>query len=268
MSEGLEMDLKYIKYEKEDHIARITLNRPDVLNALHPPATAELNAVWTDFRDDSHLWVAIIRGAGEKAFCVGDDLKYRVNVSDDNALRQSDVHPNYTPVNCFKPIIAEVNGYAMGGGLEIVLGCDIIIASDTARFGLPEARRGLLADAGGVIQITRRIPHHLAMGMILTGKLFSACEMYRMGLVNEVASPQDLSSVVERWVTDVLACSPHALQAAKQVVSETGQLHPKVAADQMEGLHRVRMLRESEDYLEGPRAFSEKRTPVWTNPKS
>ena len=186
------MVTEYIKYEKRGRTAFVTLNRPQALNSIHAPALAELRLIWQDFRDDPDLWVAIITGTGDKAFCVGADLKYRAEKEDENTLRRSDTHPEYGSVGCYKPIIAAVNGYAIGGGLELVLGCDIIIASRQARFGLPEARRGLLADAGGVIQLPRRIPYHMAMAMILTGRMFTADQAYQMGLVNEVVNGPDL----------------------------------------------------------------------------
>ena len=257
------MKTEFILYDKKDHLATITLNRPDVLNALHPPAVAELNMIWADFRDDPDLWVSIITGAGKRAFCVGDDLKYRASLADEETLRKSESYPNYTPINCYKPIIAAVNGYAVGGGLEVVLGCDIIIASEHAKFGLPEARRGLLADAGGVIQLPRRIPYHLAMGMILTGRMFSADEVYQFGLINQVVSADELLPTAIRWSEEILECSPLALQAAKQAVRKTVGLQPEAATDLIESLSCVRELRNSDDYTEGPQAFAEKRKPVW-----
>jgi enoyl-CoA hydratase/carnithine racemase len=257
------MKLEFIQYEKAEHLATITLNRPEVLNALHPPAVEELNWIWADFRDDPALWAAIITGSGERAFCVGDDLKYRATIADEETLRKSESHPNYTPVECYKPVIAAVNGYALGGGLEVVLGCDMIIASENAQFGLPEARRGLLADAGGVIKIPRRIPYHLAMGMIMTGRMISAREAHHFGLVNEVVAPDDLRSVAQGWADEVLACSPLALRAAKQVIHKTIDMPQEKATDMIESLPYVRKLRNSDDYIEGPKAFAEKRKPIW-----
>ena len=209
------------------------------------------------------MWAAIITGSGDRAFCVGDDLKYRANIADEETLRLSESHPIYTPLNCYKPIIAAVNGYAMGGGLEIVLGCDIIIASENAKFGMPEARRGLIADAGGVVNLPRRIPYHLAMGMILTGKTFTAGEIEQFGLINEVVPAEDLLPAALRWAADILECSPLAIQAAKQVILETIDLPKEDAEKMLKSFPNVRRLRQSQDYVEGPRAFSEKRKPVW-----
>ena len=148
-------------------------------------------------------------------------------------------------------------------GLEIALGCDIIVAAEHAQFGLPEARRGLLADAGGVIRLPRRIPHHLAMAMVLTGKFISAQEACRIGLVNEVVPMGDLAAAAERWAADILEFAPFSVQAAKQVIMRTIELPVAVAMSLVESFDAVRELRASEDYVEGPRAFAEKREPVW-----
>lgn len=254
---------EFIRYEKLGSIAYITLNRPEVLNALHPPAVAELNGIWNDFKEDPESLVAIVTGAGERAFCVGDDMKYRVQEVAEETLRRPQAHPNYTPIDCFKPVIAAVNGYALGGGFEVVLGCDIIIAADSARFGLPEARRGLLADAGGVVNLPRRVPYHFAMGMILTGKMFSAADMYRVGFVNEVTTAAELMPAAQRWAEEILECSPPALMAAKQVVHKTAGLPYETAVAQIESLSCVRALRDSDDFAEGSSAFVKKQAPTW-----
>jgi enoyl-CoA hydratase/carnithine racemase len=258
-----EREHEYILYEKEGHIARVTINRPEVMNAMHPPAHAELNAIWRGYVADDTLWVAILTGAGERAFSAGADLKYRVSEADDEALRRP-THGGGHPLDqCNKPLIAAVNGYAVGGGLELALRCDIIVAAEHAQFGLPEARRGLLADAGGVVRLPRCIPYHLAMGMILTGKFYSAREAYRMGLVNEVVPMEELMATAEGWANEILECSPLSVRAAKAVVTNTLDLPPEAAVARIESLQAVRALRDSEDYGEGPRAFAEKRKPEW-----
>ena len=180
------MDFENIQYEKKGHITYVTLDRPEVMNAINPPLHAELTQAWSDFIDDDDAWVAILTGAGDRAFCAGSDLKWRVEGADDSALRNPVHSPVHVLDRCYKPVIAAVNGYAIGGGLEMALRCDLIVAAQQAQFGLPEARRGLLADAGGVLQLPRRLPYHLAMGIFLTGRFFSADEAQSMGLVNEV----------------------------------------------------------------------------------
>ncbi len=258
------MDFEYILYEKKGRIAYVTLNRPEVMNALHPPLGAELTQAWSDFIDDDEIWVAILTGAGDRAFCAGSDLKWRVEAADEGGLRNPVHNPVHILDRCYKPIIAAVNGYAVGGGLELALRCDLIVAARNAQFGLPEARRGLLADAGGVLQLPRRLPYHQAMGIFLTGRLFGADEAQSMGLVNEVAAETDTAmDVAERWAAEILECGPLAVQAAKQVVQHTLETPALLAQTQMEDLTAVRRLRQSEDYAEGPRAFAEKRKPEW-----
>ncbi len=254
---------QFLLYEKRGHAAYVTLNRPEVMNALHPPLKQELNSVWADFIADPEMWVAILTGAGERAFCAGTDLKYRVSESDEQSLRNPGQGQIHILDHCYKPIIAAINGYAVGGGLELALHCDILIAAEHAQLGLPEPRRGLLADEGGVIQLPRRLPYHLAMGLVLTGRLISAQEANRIGLVNQVVPMSGLLPAAEQWAAEVLECGPLALQAAKQVVVESLDRPAAEAANRIEAMQAVRRLRESQDYMEGPRAFAEKRKPVW-----
>jgi enoyl-CoA hydratase/carnithine racemase len=256
-------EYQFLQYEKKKHIAYVTLNRPGVMNALHPPLVRELDAVWTDYIHDPEAWVAILTGAGERAFCAGTDLKYRVDEADEGTLRNPTAPSRHVLDRCYKPIIAAINGYAVGGGLELALHCDILIAANHAKLGLPEPRRGLLADEGGIVRLPRRLPYHLAMGLVLTGRLISAEDALRIGLVNAVVPADQLMSTAESWANDVLECGPLAVQAAKQVILETLDLPAAEAINRLEVLEAVRRLRASEDYAEGPRAFAEKRKPVW-----
>jgi enoyl-CoA hydratase/carnithine racemase len=254
---------EHILYEKKGHVATVTLNRPHRLNALHPPAHRELSEAWTDYMADDELWVAILTGAGDRAFCAGSDLKYRVSEADERALREPGKRREHVLDRCWKPIIAAINGYAVGGGLELAMRCDILIAAEHAQFGLPEARRGLLADAGGVIVLPRRLPYHSAMSLILTGRFIGAQEAYRIGLVSEVVPKGKLMDAAERWAQEVLECAPLSLQAAKQAVLCTMDLPVAEAMGAIEDLESVQRLRASADYVEGPKAFAEKRKPVW-----
>ena len=254
---------QFLTYETRGRIAYVTLNRPEVLNALHPPLVQELDAVWTDFINNPAAWVAILTGAGERAFCAGSDLKYRVTEADEELLRNPNRDRRHILERCYKPVIAAINGYAVGGGLELALHCDILVAAEHAQFGLPEPRRGLLADEGGVIQLPRRLPYHLAMGFILTGSLISASEAYRIGLVNQVVPMNELMATAERWAAEILECAPLSVQAAKQVILDTRDLPAVEAVQRIEDVEAVRRLRASQDYAEGPKAFAEKRKPQW-----
>lgn len=259
------MDYKYILYEKKGRIAHITLNRPRVLNAIHPPMNAEIKDAFHNFDEDPDLWVVILTGKGDRAFSAGADLKYRVTHGEQQSPREL-ILPKPSPLRRFgtwKPIIAAVNGYAVGGGLELALSCDIIIASENAQFGLPEAKRGVLADAGGVSCLTRHIPLKIAMAMILTGKFITAKEAHMIGLVNEVVLLPKLIPTAEKWAEDIIECSPLAVRASKQAAIMGLDAPLEVVSNRIEDLTMVSRLRESEDYLEGPKAFSEKRKPTW-----
>lgn len=257
------MDLEFIRYEKRDRIAFVTINRPDVMNALHPPANEELSRVWDDFTEDPETWVAIVTGAGERAFSAGNDLKY-------TALHGVPRMPKggfaglVAREDVWKPIIAAVNGVALGGGLEIALACDVIVASETARLGLPEPKVGLMAAAGGVHRLPRHIPLKIAMGMMLTGRHLTAAEAARYGLVNEVVPPKDLLATAERWAREILECSPASVQATKQAAT-LGLAKPLPEAMGTPYPLVVKLF-QSEDAIEGPRAFAEKRKPRWKNP--
>jgi enoyl-CoA hydratase/carnithine racemase len=257
------MAYEFIKYEKHGRIARITINRPEVMNALHPPANAELSAAFDDFAEDAESWVAIITGAGEKAFSAGNDLKYSAQhgMAASAATAKGGFGGVTSRFDLFKPVIAAVNGLALGGGFEIALACDIIVAADTARFGLPEPRVGLAALAGGMQRLPRHIPPKIAMGLMLTGKHIMADEAYRLGLVNEVVPLQDLPAAAERWANEILACSPSSVRASKQVALLSQGMPLEEAMSKPYPL--VSALFSSEDMMEGVVAFAQKRKPEW-----
>lgn len=259
------MSYKYVLYEKKGRIAYITLNRPEVMNAIHPPTTEELWDVWSNFRDDPEVWVAIFTGAGDKAFSAGNDLKYQAqNPGDERLLMPNNPGGFGGTTNrfeCNKPMIAAINGFALGGGLEMALVCDIIIAADHARLGLPEPTVGLMAGAGGVHRLPRQLPLKLAMGMILTAKPITAQEAYRIGLVNEVVPLKDLIPTAERWANDILRCSPISIRASKEAVMKGLELPLEAAVNTV--FYGTQVMRQSQDYIEGPKAFAEKRPPQW-----
>ncbi|MGB9368755.1 MAG: enoyl-CoA hydratase-related protein [Xanthobacteraceae bacterium] len=253
-----------ILYELKDHVARVIIDRPDVLNAIDAAAERELQAIWSDIESNRDVRCVVLTGSGERAFSTGADMKGGSGASGLEywalprtggfggiALRETlDV-----------PVIARVNGHAVGGGFEMVLGCDIIVAADSATFGLPEARVGRLPLDGGMTLLQRQVPFHLAMGVLLTGKRMSAAEALRIGFVNEVVPRAELDAAVARWVEDVLACAPLSVRAIKQVVRRTAQLSAAEARGQL--LPALAEALQSEDSQEGVRAFIEKRKPVW-----
>jgi crotonobetainyl-CoA hydratase len=255
-----------IRYVLDGNVARVTLDRPAVLNALDTRAEEALCDVWREIESDHRVYVVVVTGAGDRSFCAGADL----SAASGNATgldywvaRNPDGFGRLTMRQTLDvPVIARVNGYALGGGMEIVLGADIVIASDTALFGLTEPRVGNIPLDGGIAQLVRRIPHTQAMGMLLTGRKIPAAEMYRMGLVNEVAPASELDDAVQRWVNDVLACAPSSLRAIKHMVATTAHLSAREAqAQRSQALMRGLL---SEDSREGLAAFREKRAPRWT----
>jgi len=260
------MEFKFIQYEKRDRVAYVTINRPERLNALHPPASRELREAFLDFRDDPDTLVSILTGAGDRAFCTGNDLKYHVQHIQPGELwpeADTTVFGGITDdFECWKPIIAAVNGYAMGGGLELALACDIIIASEGAQLGLPESRVGLVATAGGVHRLPRQIPLKIAMGMLLTGRPMTSRDAHSWGLVNEVVPLTKLAAAAERWAVEIRDCAPLSVRASKQMVM-SGMGMPVNQAMET-AFSELDNAMASADFVEGPRAFSEKRKPKWS----
>ena len=156
------MPFEFIRYEKRDRVAYLTIDRPERLNALHPPASAEMRRAFEEFRDDDDVRVAIVTGEGERSFCAGNDLKYHVEHVKPGEPWPDAANTPFAGITdrftCWKPIIAAINGYAYGGGLELVLACDLAVAADHARFAAPEGRGGLVAAAGGVHRLSRQVP--------------------------------------------------------------------------------------------------------------
>jgi crotonobetainyl-CoA hydratase len=257
------MSYEFIQLHKQGPVTTIVLNRPEVLNALHAAAQFELNEALDGFADDPDQWVAVITGAGDRSFCAGGDLK--ALAGDGGKSRPAKGFGGLTSrFDLDKPLIAAVNGLAFGGGFEAALACDVILASETATFALPEPRRGLAAFGGGLHRLTRDIGPKRAMGMILTGREVSAEEGLRLGFVTEVVPPAELLPTALRWAEDICRLSPMAVRASKDVVYR-GLDEPSLEAA-MKGQRAypaVRALIASGDYREGPRAFAERRAPVW-----
>ena len=248
--------------ERDGHLFIVTINRPEVMNALHPPASTELSEVFDEFAADPDLWVAIVTGAGDRAFSAGNDLKYTAAGGPREEYPSTGFGGISARFDLNKPLIAAVNGVAMGGGFEIALACDLIIAAENARFALPEVRVGLAALAGGVHRLPRTIGPKRAMGMILTGRHVSAQEGYELGFVNEVVPEGQAMAGARRWAEEILAVSPMSVRASKQAVY-LGLEQGGVAGAESIKYSAVAEMAASQDYIEGPRAFAEKRKPNW-----
>jgi len=257
------MAYEFIKVEREGPVTTVTLNRPEVMNALHSPAHFELGEAFDAFAADPEQWVAIITGAGERAFWAGNDLKHQAG-GGKMGSPPSGFAGLTSRFDLTKPLIAAVNGVAMGGGFEIALACDIIVASEAAVFALPEPRVGLAALAGGLHRLPRAIGTKRAMGMILTGRRVSAVEGHALGFVNEVVAPGELMAAAKRWAAQIVELSPMSIRASKQAVYQ-GLDEPSLeAAIKGQGRYpAVAALFGSEDFVEGPMAFSQKRAPAW-----
>lgn len=255
-----------VSFEVANHIARVTIDRPQVLNAVDGPAFDRLNEIWDRIEADSDVRVVVVTGAGDRAFSVGADMTPSA-VAKTGLEYWADMDPNGFGGLSLRntldvPVIARVNGYALGGGMEIVLGADIVVAADHARLGLTEPNVGRLALDGGIALLVRKIPHNVAMGMLLTGRKASAQELHSHGLVNEVVPYAELDEAVERWVQQILRCAPTSVRAVKQMVTRTEHLSARDArALLVPALTDALMSKEQE---EGVLAFQERRDPVWS----
>jgi len=246
--------------EKKDHIMTVRINRPDRLNALHPPGNAELGEVFDDFAEDNDMWVAIITGEG-RGFSAGNDLRYQAEGGERVPMPRG-FGGLTSRFDLNKPVIAAVNGVSMGGGFEIALACDLIIASEKAMFALPEPKVGLAALAGGLNRLPKQIGPKRALGMILTGRHVTPQEGKELGFVNEVVPHDELMDAAMRWANQILECAPLSIRASKDVVYKS--LDSASLQDSMEAQYEsVKSMVGSEDFVEGPKAFSEKRPPNW-----
>jgi acetyl-CoA C-acetyltransferase len=259
----LREDYEFVTVHRDGHLLEITIDRQDARNALHPPAHEELNEVFDAYFADSDMWVAIITGAGDKAFCSGNDLLYSASGK-----------PMYVPLNGFagvtsrremhKPVIAAVNGFAMGGGFEIALACHLVVADESATFALSEVKVGLVAGAGGAIRLPRTISPKVATEMILTGRRIGADEAQRLGVVNRVAQAGQALSAARELAAEIMAGSPTSVRLSLTLMEQTQGI-----ADTLDAVTApndvIDELMFSHDAIEGMTAFATKRAPQWRN---
>ncbi|WP_041939569.1 MULTISPECIES: acetyl-CoA acetyltransferase [Frankia] len=262
-SPGFRDGYEHILVRRDGHLLEVTINRPQVRNALHPPANTELAEVFDAYFADPDLWVAIITGAGDTAFSAGNDLTWTAS-----GKRGSVPLTGFAGLtsrrDLTKPVIAAVNGHALGGGCEIALACHLVVADTTARFALTEVRVGLAAGAGGLVRLPRALPPKLATEMILTGRRLDATEAHAHGLVNRIVPAGTALDGARALAADILAGSPTSVRVSLQIMNETAGItdpHDAVTHDSP----ALDDLLLSEDMLEGLTAFAEKRTPHWRN---
>lgn len=257
------MNSDAVRISRRGAIHEITLDRPKA-NAIDPATSRALGAAFAAFRDDSAARVAILTAAGERFFSAGWDLKSAAS----GEAQDYGAGGFFGLTEMFglrKPVIAAVNGLAAGGGFEVALACDLIVAADHAEFFLPEALIGIIPDAGGVVRLPRRLPHALAMELMLTGRRMPAAEALAHGLVNRVVPGAELLGAARALADQVLAAAPLSAAAIKAVVAGTSHLSVEGAYAAMRAgtIPEYERVLASDDAREGPRAFAEKRKPVW-----
>ncbi|GAA4263728.1 enoyl-CoA-hydratase DpgD [Dactylosporangium darangshiense] len=261
-------DRPRVRYDKRDHVAYVTLDRPEVLNAMDLRTHEELGCIWDDAEADDGVRVVVLTGAGDRAFSVGQDLRERAELDKYGTTpttfgsRGQPGWPRLTERFGFsKPLVARVNGWALGGGLELALACDIIVAAEHAVFALPEVKLGLVPGAGGAFRLARQVPLKTAMGYLLTGRQFTAATALRLGLVNEVVPAERLDEAVGEWVSDLVRAAPLAVRAVKEATMRSLEMTLEQAFATRFEWEQRRMV--SRDAVEGPRAFAQKRSPIW-----
>lgn len=260
------MTYKHCRVETNGKVLIVTLDRPDQRNALHTDANHELGAVFDEFESNPELSVAILTGAGDRAFCAGADIRSPMS-KDRPVVPETGFAGLIARFDRRKPIIAAVNGFAMGGGFEAALACDIIIAADHATFGLTEPRVGLAALGGGIQRLVQEVGHKRAHAMLLTGRKITAVEAAAMGLVAEIVPADSLLEAAHRWAEEIMLCSPASIAATKAVVRSMESVGVERSIREMMSLPEVRDLLAGPDAREGPSAFAEKRPPRWADPR-
>ncbi|MEQ8829914.1 MAG: enoyl-CoA hydratase-related protein [Alphaproteobacteria bacterium] len=258
------MSFEFISVETVDHILIVTMNRPEVHNAVHADMHKEMAQCWDDFAGDANLWVAILTGAGEKAFSAGNDLKAAAGSGGKKAIPSSGFAGLTSRWDLDKPIIAAVNGFALGGGFETALSCDIILASSAAKFALPEVKVGFFAAASGVQRLTRLIGPLAARDLLFSGRIIDAHEAHALGCVNEVCDPKELMKRAMEKAEQYCSVSPSSVRATKRVLNDLMRREGMQASIDF-SLDVMAELKTTADFREGVNAFVEKRPPRWVN---
>lgn len=253
--------MESIGFSLEGHIAHVRLNRPKSLNAINEEMDTGLYEAWNEINNNPEIWVAVLSAEGDRAFCVGADVSGGAERPSRMALGGGLTGVGGPLVTLRKPLVAAVQGYALGGGFELALCADIIVAADTALFSMPETKVGIIGESGIMHRAIRHLPYHIAMAMILTGDRMPAKDALGYGLVNEVVEPHLLAEAAMRWAEKIAAASPLAVQAAKAAVLQRLDWPLEIAlATRFEPIEQYA---NSEDRIEGRKAYAEKRAPVW-----
>lgn len=251
-----------VEFSKEGHVARVRLNRPAAMNAITQSMDDDLLAAWQEINGDPEIWCAVLSAQGEKAFCIGADVSGGAARKTRMALAGGLTGIGGPLIRVTKPLIAAVQGFCVGGGFELAMCADIIVAADTAQFGLPETKVGIIGECGVVHRAIRQLPYHIAMAMILTGERIKADVAERFGLVNNVVPYSDLETAALKWAEKINAASPLANQAAKAAV--LGRLGYPLEVALMSRFEEIEQYAQTADKLEGERAAGERRKPAWS----
>lgn len=251
-----------LDFTVDGHVAHVRLNRPQGLNAITPAMDQAMFDAWTEINANPDIWAVILSAEGEKAFCIGADVSGGTDRSGRMALAGGLTGIGGPLVKLRKPMVAAVQGFCVGGGFELAMCADIIVAADTAQFGLPETKVGIIGECGVVHRAIRQLPYHIAMAMILTGERIRADAAQQYGLVNEVVAYVDLDVAARAWADKLNAASPLAVQAAKAAV--LGRLGHPLEVALMSRFEEIEAYHDAADRLEGLAAASERRKPVWT----
>jgi len=250
-----------IEYSREGHVAHVRLSRPKSLNAINAAMETALAEAWNQINSDPEVWVAVLSAEGERAFCAGGDVSGEGGHAARVAIGGGITGVGGPLLKLKKPLVAAVQGYVLGGGFELAMCADIIVAASNAQFGLPETKVGIIGECGVLHRAIRQLPYRIAMAMILTGDRMNARDALGYGLVNEVVEPQELRDAAARWAAKIVAASPLAVQAAKDAALQGLGWPLEVAlSTRYEPIERYAV---SEDRNEGRKAFAEKRSPQW-----